>query len=115
MARLVVIGGVAAGTSAASRAKRRRPDWDVVVLERGRDVSYGACGIPYNVEDPHRRIDDLVVVTAEQFRQERGIDVRTRQEALALSCRSGGSARRLLHTAASARSARYGASSTPPL
>jgi NADPH-dependent 2,4-dienoyl-CoA reductase/sulfur reductase-like enzyme len=83
-ARIVVIGGVAAGMSAASQAKRRRPDAEVVVLERGPYVSYGACGMPYNIADAERRIEDLVVVTPEQFRRERGIDLRTRHEVTAL-------------------------------
>jgi NADPH-dependent 2,4-dienoyl-CoA reductase/sulfur reductase-like enzyme len=82
--RIVVIGGVAAGMSAASQAKRRRPDAEVVVLERGPHVSYGACGLPYNIADPERRIDDLVVISAERFRRERNIDVRTRHDALAI-------------------------------
>jgi NADPH-dependent 2,4-dienoyl-CoA reductase/sulfur reductase-like enzyme len=82
--RVVVIGGVAAGMSAASQARRRRPDAEVVVLERGPHVSYGACGLPYNIEDPSRPIDDLVVITAERLRSERRIDVRTRHEALAI-------------------------------
>jgi NADPH-dependent 2,4-dienoyl-CoA reductase/sulfur reductase-like enzyme len=82
--RIVVIGGVAAGMSAASQAKRRRPDAEVVVLERGPRVSYGACGLPYNIADPERRVDDLVVISAERFRTERGIDVRTRHDALAI-------------------------------
>ncbi len=85
--RIVVIGGVAAGMSAASQAKRRRPDAEVVVLERGRHVSYGACGLPYNIEDPERRIDDLVVIPAEKFRTERGIDVRTGHEVLSIDTR----------------------------
>lgn len=45
------------------------------MLERGSHVSYGACGLPYNIEDPERRMDDLVVIAAEKFRSERGIDV----------------------------------------
>lgn len=84
MKRVVVIGGVAAGMSAASQAKRRAPGASVVVLERGQHVSYGACGMPYNLADPGRRMDDLVVIPAERFRAERGIDVRTRHEALAV-------------------------------
>lgn len=84
MRRILVVGGVAAGTSAASQAKRRAPEAEVVLLERGADVSYGACGIPYNLADPARSIQDLVVVSAERFRAERGIDVRTRHEALRL-------------------------------
>ncbi len=84
MARIVVVGGVAAGTSAASQAKRRVPEAEVILLERGPDVSYGACGIPYNLADPARSIQDLVVVPAERFRAERGIDVRTGHEAQGL-------------------------------
>lgn len=82
--RIVVVGGVAAGMSAASQAKRRRPDAEVVVLERGPHVSYGACGMPYNIEAPEREIEDLVVITPERFRNERKIDVRLRHEALAI-------------------------------
>lgn len=74
--RLVVVGGVAAGMSAASQAKRRQPDLEVVVFEQGRWVSYGACGMPYNIQDPQRAIDDLVVITPERFRSQRHIDVR---------------------------------------
>lgn len=82
--RIVVIGGVAAGMSAASQAKRRLPQAEVIAFERGPYVSYGACGIPYNLEDPARPIDDLVVIRPERFRSERGIDVRLRHEAYAI-------------------------------
>lgn len=84
MSRIVVIGGVAAGMSAASQARRRDPRSEVVVLERGPYVSYGACGMPYNLLDPARRMDDLVVLSPERLRSERGIDVRTRHEALSI-------------------------------
>ena len=47
---LVVIGGVAAGLSAATRARRIDPDLEIVVLEKGPVVSYGACSLPYFVE-----------------------------------------------------------------
>ncbi|HSM90951.1 MAG TPA: FAD-dependent oxidoreductase, partial [Desulfobacterales bacterium] len=66
--RFVVIGGDAAGMSAASRAKRNAPDMDVVVLEQTQDVSYSACGMPYTLADPGRQIDELVVRRAEVFR-----------------------------------------------
>ncbi len=78
--RLAVVGAVAAGMSAASQAKRRNPNLEVVVFDRGPHVSYGACGMPYNIQDPNRAIDDLVVISAERFRSERGIDVRTGHE-----------------------------------
>jgi NADPH-dependent 2,4-dienoyl-CoA reductase/sulfur reductase-like enzyme len=81
MSRIVVVGGVAAGMSAASQAKRRQPGADVVVLERGPYVSYAACGMPYNLEDPSRTMDDLVVLTPADVR-ERDIDLRLRHRAL---------------------------------
>ncbi len=88
MSRIVVIGGVAAGMSAASQAKRRQPHAEVIALERGTDVSYGACGMPYNIADPERNVEDLVVITAERFRRERNLDLRLRHEAASLDVAS---------------------------
>jgi len=82
--RIVVVGGVAAGMSAASQARRRHSKCEVVVLHRGRDISYSACGMPYNIGDPTRDLDDLVILDAGAARSERGIDVRTRHEATAI-------------------------------
>ncbi len=76
-----VIGAVAAGMSAASQIKRRRPDSHVVVLEKGHDVSYGACGMPYNIADPSRDVEDLVVIPAGEFIEKRKIDLRLGHEA----------------------------------
>jgi NADPH-dependent 2,4-dienoyl-CoA reductase/sulfur reductase-like enzyme len=75
--QFVIIGGDAAGMSAASRAKRRCPQMAVTVLEKTRDVSYSACGMPYNIADPSRPIDTLVVRRAEVFREKQDIDLRT--------------------------------------
>jgi NADPH-dependent 2,4-dienoyl-CoA reductase/sulfur reductase-like enzyme len=80
----LVIGGDAAGMSAASRAKRNQPDLNVTVLEKTADVSYSACGMPYNIADPDRSIEDLVVRRAEVFRDKQGIDLRTGIEATAI-------------------------------
>lgn len=74
--KFVIIGGDAAGMSAASRAKRNDPTLEITVLEATGDVSYSACGMPYNIADPAREMDDLVVRTAETFRQKQGIDLR---------------------------------------
>jgi len=73
----VIIGGDAAGMSAASRAKRNNPDLKVTVLEKTGDVSYSACGMPYNIADPNRVIDDLVVRSAKVFREKQGITMLT--------------------------------------
>ena len=74
--RFVIIGGDAAGMSAASRAKRRKPDMEVIVLEQTGDVSYSACGMPYNIADPKRDMDDLIVRHPQVFREKQGIDLR---------------------------------------
>ena len=50
---------------------------DVTVLEQTADVSYSACGMPYNIADPDREIDDLVVRHSHVFRDKQGIDLRT--------------------------------------
>ena len=49
--KIVVIGGVAAGAKTASRIKRRDPETEVIMLEKGKMLSYGACGLPYFVSD----------------------------------------------------------------
>ena len=77
----LIIGGDAAGMSAASRAKRNHPDLNVTVLEKTGDVSYSACGMPYNIADPQREIEDLVVRAADVFRKKQNINLLTRHEA----------------------------------
>jgi len=73
----LIIGGDAAGMSAASRAKRNNPDLNIVVLEKTIDVSYSACGMPYNIADPNREMDDLVVRHARVFREKQGLNLLT--------------------------------------
>ncbi len=73
----IIIGGDAAGMSAASRAKRNQQNLEVIVLEQTEDVSYSACGMPYNIADSDREINDLVVRHARVFREKQGIDLRT--------------------------------------
>ena len=84
MSTFVVVGGDAAGMSAASKAKRDNPDIDVVVFERGQWVSYGACGLPYYIKGEIQSLEDLVSVTPEQFREERDIDLRTGHDVVAI-------------------------------
>jgi CoA-dependent NAD(P)H sulfur oxidoreductase len=78
--QLLVIGGVAAGMSAASRARRLDPELEITVLEKGPQVSYGACGLPYFVAGKIQA-SELIVHDAEFFREKRGLDVRTGMEA----------------------------------
>ncbi len=86
--RLVVIGGDAAGGSAASQARKRQPDLDVVMFERGRATSYSACGIPYWISGTVGREADLIARTPEQHRAA-GIDVRMRTEVVGIDTDKG--------------------------
>ncbi|AKA49500.1 hypothetical protein IX51_10800 [uncultured archaeon] len=76
--RIVVIGGDAAGMSAASRARKALPDSEVVVYEAGNFVSYSACGIPFYVSGEVEEFDELLHYPMSKFRDERRIDVRVR-------------------------------------
>lgn len=76
--RIVIVGGGAAGMSAAAQALRRDPKAEVEVYEAGDHVSYGACGIPYLVAGKVREPEELVVFTPERFERERGGKVRVR-------------------------------------
>ena len=77
--RIVIVGGVAAGMSAASRAQRHDPGAEVVVFERGEHISYGACGLPYVLGGDVDDFDALVARTPGQMRA-RGIGVRLRHD-----------------------------------
>lgn len=80
--RLVVIGGVAAGMSAASRARRLRPDIEISVFEKSGFVSYGSCGLPYFISGLIKSPNDLVVYDAKFFKEKRNIDVFIHHEVL---------------------------------
>ena len=80
----VVVGGDAAGMSAASKARREDPDLEIVVFEKGEWVSYAACGMPYYVKGEVESLEDLVQVTPEAFRTERDIDLRTDHEVVGI-------------------------------
>ena len=87
--RLVVIGGVAAGLSAASQARRLNRWMEIRVYEKGPDISYSACGLPYYVEGLVQDADSLRVHSPDFFRSERDISVLTNHEVVAISTSSG--------------------------
>lgn len=80
--RLAVIGGVAAGMSAASRARRLNPKIEIMVFEKSGFVSYGSCGLPYFVSDVIKAPENLVVYDAKFFKEKRNIDVYLHHEVL---------------------------------
>lgn len=82
--KFVIIGGDAAGMSAASRAKRKDPNMDILVLEQTYDVSYSACGMPYNIADTERDMEILVVRTAKVFIEKNKINLLTGHKVTAI-------------------------------
>lgn len=80
----VIIGGDAAGMSAASKIKRTLPAAEVIVFERGEHISFSACGIPYWLSGVVENDRRLVILTPERARERRGIDVRTGHEVTAI-------------------------------
>lgn len=85
----VVIGGDAAGMSAASKAKRDDPALDVTVFEKGEWVSYGACGMPYYIEGSVESLEQLVSLTPEEIIEDRNIDLRRFHEVTAIDTGAG--------------------------
>ncbi|RMB62046.1 FAD-dependent oxidoreductase [Tessaracoccus antarcticus] len=82
--RLVVVGGVAGGMSAAARARRLSEDADIIVLERGGEVSFANCGLPYFVGGEIQDEAQLLVQTPAGLRASLGIDVRVNTDVVAL-------------------------------
>jgi NADPH-dependent 2,4-dienoyl-CoA reductase/sulfur reductase-like enzyme len=72
--RVIVIGGVAAGLSAASQIKRQLPDAEVVVYEASGDVSYGACGMPYNLLFKDKPVESLYAIKYGDIIHKRGVN-----------------------------------------
>jgi NADPH-dependent 2,4-dienoyl-CoA reductase/sulfur reductase-like enzyme/rhodanese-related sulfurtransferase len=80
--RVVVVGGVAGGASAAARARRLCEDCEIIVFERGPHVSFANCGLPYFVGGEIVKQDDLLLQTPESLRARFNLDVRVRTEVL---------------------------------
>ena len=83
--KLIVIGGTAAGLSAASKAKRLQPDLEIEVFEKSGYISYGACGLPYFVGGIIENPEDLVSLTVEQITQQRGIPTYIHHEVIRIN------------------------------
>ena len=79
--KVIIIGGVAAGMSAAAKFKRLSPSDEVVVYEKGDIVSFGACGLPYYVGGFFEDANEMIARTPEKFR-ESGININTRHEVI---------------------------------
>ena len=79
--RIVIIGGIAAGMSAAAKARRINPAAEVIVYEKGQIVSFGACGLPYYIGGFFADAEEMLDRSIEKHRAS-GIDVRIGQEVM---------------------------------
>jgi NADPH-dependent 2,4-dienoyl-CoA reductase/sulfur reductase-like enzyme/rhodanese-related sulfurtransferase len=82
--KLLIVGGVAGGASAAARARRLSEDAQIILFERGPDVSFANCGLPYYVGGKIAQRDKLLVVTPERLQTRFKLDVRTRSSVEAI-------------------------------
>ncbi|AGX87995.1 DsrE/DsrF/DrsH-like family protein [Candidatus Symbiobacter mobilis] len=80
--RILIVGGVAGGASAAARARRLSEDAEIVLFERGEYISFANCGLPYHIGGVIADRQRLLVQTPEAMRARFRIDVRTRTEVL---------------------------------
>jgi NADPH-dependent 2,4-dienoyl-CoA reductase/sulfur reductase-like enzyme len=87
--RLAVIGGDAGGMSAATQARRLDPSLEIVAFERTEWTSYSACGIPYVVGGEIGAVDELIVRSPQEHRDQSHIDVRVRHEVMSIDLSSG--------------------------
>jgi NADPH-dependent 2,4-dienoyl-CoA reductase/sulfur reductase-like enzyme len=81
---IVIIGGDAAGMSAASQARRINSKLSIIVLEKGQHVSYAACGLPYYISDEVKASEDLIAIDVSEFITKRNIEIRMNTEVFAV-------------------------------
>lgn len=78
--RIVIIGSVAGGTSAAAKARRNSEDNEIVIYDMDNDISYAGCGLPYYIGEDYITRDDLTPRTPEWFRKRFNIDIFTKHQ-----------------------------------
>lgn len=78
--KILIIGGVAAGTKVAAKLKRENRDIDITILTKSNDISYAGCGLPYYVGDLIHERSQLIVNTPESFSALTGVNVLTQME-----------------------------------
>lgn len=78
--RILIVGGVAGGASAAARLRRLDEKAEIIMFERGDYISFANCGLPYYIGGEIKNRDDLLLQTPESFKQRFNIEVRVRNE-----------------------------------
>lgn len=83
--KIIIIGGIAAGTSAAVKARRKSEDLEITIYEKDRFISYGTCGLPYYVSEKIPEINSLIINTASGLEKRFNIKVKTLHEVLSIN------------------------------
>jgi NADPH-dependent 2,4-dienoyl-CoA reductase/sulfur reductase-like enzyme/rhodanese-related sulfurtransferase len=78
--KIVIVGGVAGGASAAAKARRCSEDAEIVMFEKGPNIAYANCGLPYYLSGVIENRDNLLIVTEKRFQQRFRVDVQTHRE-----------------------------------
>ena len=82
--KIAVIGGVAAGTSAAARAKRKMPDAEITIFEQDTDISYSGCGLPYYISDVIEEREDVIIYTPQRFEEKKDVTIKSEHQVQAI-------------------------------
>ncbi|MBQ4093869.1 MAG: FAD-dependent oxidoreductase, partial [Oscillospiraceae bacterium] len=80
--KVVIVGGVAGGATAAARIRRLDEHAEIIIFERTSYISYATCGLPYYIGGVIEQEEELTLQTPESFRSRFNIDVRVRHEVL---------------------------------
>lgn len=86
--KIVIVGGVAGGMSAAARARRLSEDSEIIVLERSGYVSYANCGLPYFLGGEIQSQDKLIVVTPDTLKNKLNLDIRVNSEVVTIDAQA---------------------------
>jgi NADPH-dependent 2,4-dienoyl-CoA reductase/sulfur reductase-like enzyme/rhodanese-related sulfurtransferase len=86
--KILIVGGVAGGASAAARLRRLDEKAEIIMFERGDNVSFANCGLPYHIGGTIKKRDDLLLQTPESFKKRFNIDVRIKSEIVKINRRN---------------------------
>ncbi len=78
--KIAIIGGVAAGTSAAAKARRENKDAEIILFEKGNNISYAGCGLPYYICDIVPKRENIIINTPQKFAEKYKVNVKIGHE-----------------------------------
>src|SRR6056297_716823 len=84
MKKVLIVGGVAGGAAAAARLRRLDENIEIIMFEKGPHISFASCGLPYYLGNVIEEREELLVMTPEKFKGRFNVDVRTKNEVIAI-------------------------------